>query len=89
MTLRVIRPIFAATHNATGPFPIFRMEMFGAVAGILASLLLKERARGEVLVATDLEAAFELAASDQTMLAAGRHWRERHSSAETEKLAGT
>ena len=30
--------------------------MFGAVAGILASLLLKERARGEVLVATDLEA---------------------------------
>ena len=30
--------------------------MFGAVAGILVSLLLKERARGEVLVATDLEA---------------------------------
>jgi hypothetical protein len=30
--------------------------MFGAVAGILASLLLKERAWGEVLVATDLEA---------------------------------
>ena len=56
VTLRVIRPIFAATHDATGPFPIFRMEMFGAVAGILVSLLLKERARGEVLVATDLEA---------------------------------
>jgi hypothetical protein len=30
--------------------------MFGAVAGILVSLLLKERARGEVLVATDVEA---------------------------------
>jgi hypothetical protein len=30
--------------------------MFGAVAGILASLLLKERTRDEVLVATDLEA---------------------------------
>jgi hypothetical protein len=30
--------------------------MFGAVAGILASLLLKERARDADLVATDLEA---------------------------------
>jgi len=62
VTLRVIRPIFAATHNATGPFPVFQWivpafyVIFGAVAGILASLLLKERAWGEVLVATDLEA---------------------------------
>jgi hypothetical protein len=32
------------------------LPLFGAVAGILASLLLKERARDADLVATDLEA---------------------------------
>jgi hypothetical protein len=43
--------------QATGlPVPPAFYVMFGAVAGILASLLPKERACDEVLVATDLEA---------------------------------
>ena len=42
--------------------------MFGAVVGILASLLLKEPARDADLVAADLEATVEPAASGQTVL---------------------
>ena len=62
VTLRVIRPIFVATHNATGPFPIFRMDSISILCDVrrgsrdIGIAVTEGTCLGRSFDATDLEA---------------------------------